>query len=350
MKEETEGNELVVIETKDIETIFKEGGCDPIIEGLKKEAAKFKGDVTTAKGRKEIASFARKFSTSKVYVCGLGKALSDKLRAKIAPINVERNKIETCCDELRDSVRLPLTEWEDAEKKRVADIEERIESIKAKLDIDLSVVDSGGIKAILDSVKAIVIDDSFEEFELAATKAKDHVLTHLKAKFIVRQNSEKEAAEAKRLEDERLEKERIEREEAIAKEAEEKGKREAEEKAEEDQKEKDRLAKEEIEKANREKLEAELATKKVEDEKREAAEQAERDKKQAIEDERKRVKEENKKAEAEDLKRQKDKKHRGKINKEAKLSFVTQNFNDAEAERIVTLIAKGLIKNVSIKY
>jgi hypothetical protein len=59
-------DELVVIKEIDIPSLFQKDGSNPIIEGLKKEAAKFKGDVTTTKGRKEIASFARKFSSSKV--------------------------------------------------------------------------------------------------------------------------------------------------------------------------------------------------------------------------------------------------------------------------------------------
>ena len=55
----TATNDLVVVEPKNISALFKKDGCDPIIEGLKKKAAEFKGDISTAKGRKEIASFAR---------------------------------------------------------------------------------------------------------------------------------------------------------------------------------------------------------------------------------------------------------------------------------------------------
>ncbi|MCK4830070.1 hypothetical protein KA005_80870 [bacterium] len=64
MSEETK--ELVVIEEANIPALFAEGGSEPIIEGLKREAAKFEGDISTKKGRDEIKSFARKFSTSKM--------------------------------------------------------------------------------------------------------------------------------------------------------------------------------------------------------------------------------------------------------------------------------------------
>ncbi len=358
----TETNELVVVKQANIPALFKKDGCDPIIEGLKKEAAKFKGDISTAKGRKEIASFARKFSTAKTYLDSLGKTLSDEYRAKIAPINAERNKIETCCNELRDHVRKPLTDWEDAEKKRVADIEERIHIINDFIDVQLVlIVTAEDAKDALNKVKDIPIDETFEEFELAATKAKGAALTQLEAKFIVLQSAEKEKAEAERLEKERLEREQKEREEKIAEEASETARIEAEDKARKEQEEKDRLAKEAIEKAERETLEAKLATEKadrekkeaeakVEQDKKDAIEKAEREKEEAIEEERKRV------AAVEESERQaeeklaKNKAHRGKLNKEAKQSFIDEGFEVEEAERIIKVIAKARIANITINY
>ena len=101
------------------------------------------------------------------------------------------------------------------------------------------------------------------------------------------------------------------------------------------------------EKAERETKEAED---KAEQEKKEAAEKAERDKEAAIEEERKRV------AAVEESERQaeeklaKNKAHRGKLNKEAKKSFIDEGFEDEEAERIIKVIAKGRIANITINY
>lgn len=340
--------DLVVVKEANIPALFQKDGCDPIIEGLKKEAAKFKGDITTAKGRKEIASFARKFSTAKVYVCGLGKVLSDEYRAKIAPINVERNKIETCCDELRDNVRKPLTDWEDAEKTRVANIEERIEFFNKFSDI--TYLDSEHAAKDLSLIKGVAIDESFEEFELAATKAKAAMVTQLEAKFIVLKNAEKETAEAEKLEQERIEKERIEREGRIAKEAAEKATREAEEKAKAEQEEKDRLAQEAIDKAEREKLEAQLATEKAEREKKEAAELAEKEKQDAIEADRKEREETQRLADAKEEKRQANIKHRNKIHKEVKVSLLEIGISEEDATAFVTMVKDGLVKHISINY
>ncbi|MCK5605055.1 hypothetical protein KAR91_24410 [Candidatus Pacearchaeota archaeon] len=344
----TEQNELVVIETASIPALFQKDGSDPIIEGLKKEAEKFKGDVTTVKGRKEIASFARKFSTSKTYLGKLGKALSDELREKIAPIQAERNKIETCCDELRDKIRKPLTDWEDAEKKRVADIEARIAFIGEAIDCEFA--GSYDADIALKRIRAIVIDESFEEFELAATKAKESTLKQLEANFIVLQNAEKEKAEADRLEKEKLEKEQKEREDRIAREAAEQATKDAEDVAAAEAEEKDRLAKEAIEKAERETLEAKEATEKAEREKNEAAEKAEREKQEAIDAETKRIEDEAEVKRLEDEKLAKNRTHRGKLNKAAKASFVSEGFDEAVSETLVKLIAKGKIANITINY
>ena len=383
-------DELVVIEKANIPALFKKNGCDPIIEGLKKEAEKFKGDITTAKGRKEIATFARKFSTAKVYLDKLGKALSDEYRAKIQPINEERNKVETCCNELRDKIRKPLTDWEDAEKKRVADIEARVEALGEFYENALYSpgcdITSLYINCKIEELKAIIVNESFEEFELAATKAKDAALTQLEAKFIVLQAQEREKAEAERIEAARLVNEQKEREEKIAKEAADKARKESEEKAKVEASEKDRKAKAAIEKAEREKLEAKLATEKAEREKkeaeenerrlkedhqkeldeaaaklrermdkeerdkREAAEQAEKDKEAAIEKEKQRQADEIKKDQEAEEKRQANKRHRNKIHKEAKASMLEHGISEEDATIFVTLVKDGRIKHITIDY
>ncbi|MCK5610625.1 hypothetical protein KAR91_52620 [Candidatus Pacearchaeota archaeon] len=376
-EKEIESGELVVIKEVDIPALFKRKGCDPIIEGLKKKAAEFEGDISTAKGRKAIASFAGKFSTSKVYIDKLGKALTDKLRDDIAPIQAERNKIKACCDELRDKIRKPLTDWEDAEKKRVADIEARINEITRYGEGACSYESSIRVKIEMDALKNIPVDESFEEFELAATKAKEASLTQLEAKFIVLQDAEKKKAEAERLEKERLEKERIEREEKIARESAEKAKQEAEEKAKAEAEEKERLAKESIERAKRKTLKAKEdkakaerektevieraerkkkeAAEKVEQDKRKAAEKAEKDKQQAIDDEKKRQADQIKADEEAEEKRQANKKHRKKISKEVseslRLWFVASVLSvpsEDEVESLVEAIIDGRIKNTNI--
>jgi septal ring factor EnvC (AmiA/AmiB activator) len=263
-----EKNELVVIESASIPAVFEKDGSNPIIERIKKEVREFSTDPTTKKGRDEIKSLAYKVAQSKTYLDGLGKDLVAEIKARTGIIDAERKKIRDELDTLKEEVRRPVTEFEEAEKKRVADIEERISSINAYLEIEAE--NSEHASRLVNEIKNIEIDKSFEEFELAATKARAAVLTQLEAKFIVLQNAEKEKAEAERLEKERLEKEQKEREERIAIEAAEKARVAAEEKARKEAEEKERKEKEEKERLEREKLEAQLAQEKAEKEKIEA--------------------------------------------------------------------------------
>ena len=350
----SESNELVVVEPVNIPALFEEDGSDPIIEGLKRKAAEFEGDVTTAKGRKEIASFAAKFSTAKTQLDGFGKTLSDEYRAKIAPINVERNKLKACCDESRDKVRKPLTDYEDAEKKRVADIEDRIGFFQKFMDINY--LYSEEVSKDLTLVNETIVSESFEEFELAATKVKQRTVERLEAKFIVLQNAEKEKSEADRIEKERLEKEQKEREEKIAKEAAEAATRAAEEKAKQESEDKDKASREAVEAAERATLEAKLATEKAEREKREAADRAEKDKAAAIKYEQDRLLRKKQIEEEAEEKRQTNKRNRNKIHKEIdesikKWSLTTKwTLNEEERKSLVDAMVEGKIKNITINY
>lgn len=356
-------DELVVLEEKNVAAVFQEKGSDPIIAGLKKKLDEFQPDITTKKGRDEIKSFSRKFSTSKVLLDNHGKALTDEYTVKVGVINAERKKLRDTCDEFRDAARQPLTDYENAEKKRVEMLEARVEEISNYGEITFHNYQlSSEVKVALDKLNAIVVDESFEEYELAATKAKQSALNQLEAKFIVLQNTEKEAAETERLEKERLEKEQREREDKIAKEAAETATREAEETAKEEAEEKERKDKEEKDKLEKETLQAKLDKEQAEREKWEAEDKAERDKKEAAERAEKdkvaavkyeqdrllRLKQIEDEAET---KRQANKKHRKKINNEAKESLRTVlACSEEEAEKIIVIIAKGQISNISINY
>jgi hypothetical protein len=343
-----EDNELVVVKPVDVPALFKEGGCDPVLGKLREILNGFEGDVSTAKGRKEIISFSRRFSTMKGMVDGHGKALIEKEKERLKIVDSERKKFRDECDMMRDEARKPVTDWEDAHKKRVADIEERIEFFNRFLDI--TYLNSEHVKKDLDLIKGVDINESFEEFELAATKAKAAVVTQLEAKFIVLQNAEKEKAEAERLEKERLEKEQKEREEQIAIEAAEKATREAEEKAKLEADEAERKTNEEKERLEKEKLEEKLKTEAAEREKLEAKERHDKELADSVKATEDRLKRE----EAEERQRleklAENKAHRGKINRAAKSALIKEGFGDGEAEKIITVIAKGLIDHITINY
>lgn len=344
-------DELVVVVEKNIPALFEADGSNILLKRIREEVGKFEPDISTAKGRKDIASNAHKVSKCKVRFDDLGKDLGDGYKKKLDIINAERKKFRDELDTLKIEVRKPLTDWEDAEKKRAADIEDRINEINRYGEGACNYESSIRVKIDMASLREITVDESFEEFELAATKAKEASLTQLEAKFIVLQNQEKEAAEAERLENERLEKERIEREEKIAKEAAEKATREAEEKAKAESEEKDRLAKEKVEKAEKEALEAKLTAEKAEREKKEAAEKAEQDKKDAVKAEQDRIEEEKRNEEEATKKREENKQHRNKIIKAAVDDLTTHcDVDNQQAAAIVATIINNLIRHIKIEF
>lgn len=106
---------LVTIEPVNALAIFTTPEkVDPILEAIRKVVSEFEPDVTTAKGRKEIASIAHKVAQSKTYLDGIGKKLTDEYKEIPKKIDANRKRIRDELDALKDEVRRPLTEWEDA--------------------------------------------------------------------------------------------------------------------------------------------------------------------------------------------------------------------------------------------
>lgn len=84
-------NQLIVIESKDAYQVFTtEGALDPIIARVKQEIDKFEPEVSTERGRKEIASMAYKVARSKTYLDNVGKQIADEV--KKTPKVVDANR------------------------------------------------------------------------------------------------------------------------------------------------------------------------------------------------------------------------------------------------------------------
>jgi colicin import membrane protein len=308
-------SDLVVIEQKNVMTVFtRDGAIDPILDKIAKEARSFVGDVSTAQGRKDIASMAYKVAQTKTYLDGLGKALVDEMKELPKKVDASRKSARDFLDALKEEVRKPLDDWE-AEQ-------ERIEAAK----------------------KAAA-----EAEALAKQIESDHELALLMNAEFNRQLEERLRAEAEA---------KLAHERRIAEEAAAKAKAEAEEKAlaEKQAAEKALLdAKLAQERAEREKLEAEKAAEqaKAEAELRAkmAAEQAEKDKLQAIENERKRIEAVAEAARKEEEAREADKEHRKRINNAILKSIIAESgVSDEQGKAIIVAIAGGKIPNVKISY
>lgn len=329
-------NELVVIEKSTALEVFKSSdSVEDIIRKVEQEVNSFIPDVTTAKGRKEIASLAYKVAQSKTYLDGLGKDLVAELKEIPKLIDANRRTVRERFDTLRDKVRQPLTEWEaeqdriEAEKQMLAWHEEALE-MNAAFD-----------KALAERIES------------------DHEIA-----LLMNEKFDRDLAEAKA----EAERQRIAHEEELKKQAAEQARLAAEQKAQQEIEaaaQREREAKEAAERAEREKQEAiqraeqaaKEAKEKAERDAKESQERAEREKQAAIEAERKkalkaeqaRLAEEERKRQ-EDAKRQEDKEHRRKYNQETLQALVSNGFDEKLATEFIKLVASNQIPHMTMNY
>jgi len=199
--------------------VFTGEGIDPIIQAVKDEVLGIAPDISTAKGRAEVKARAFKVARSKTALDDAGKALVAGKKAEIKVVDGARKKMRDSLDAIRDEVRLPLTEWEEAEAIRKAEearIEhERISSIQARISDmrDAATFFSGetadDMARRLEAVTEIVIDGSFVEFQPEAERAKAATIHAITTTFEARRQYEAEQAELAKLRAEQAERDRI---------------------------------------------------------------------------------------------------------------------------------------------
>ncbi|WP_159109580.1 coiled-coil domain-containing protein [Enterobacter asburiae] len=354
-------SELAIIEiAPDLApSIYVENGLDKFLEQIR-EGVNEVPDLSTAKGRARIASLAAQVSRSKTAVEKPGRDYLKRLKEQPKVVEAELRRFVTECDQLRDEVRRPLTEWEDAEKARTEAIQQRLVDLRALADV----IDTGGnylpsadIQDRIQEAKSVVLDESWQERAAEAGVAKDSTIQQLEASLAVAQKREHEAAELERLRKEAEEKARLEREETIRKEAAEQAKRDAEAKAKtelEAAARREAEARAATERAEREKIEAQQ---KAEREAKAAVERAEQEKKAAIAAERRRQEEveaarltEQKRIADEEARRAADKEHRRAINRQAIADLIESGLPQEMAEKALIAIASGKVSAISIKY
>ena len=357
MAKETE-TALVVLEPTTALAVFTEPAkVDPILAAIKKVVAEFTPDTATAKGRAEIASIAHKIARSKTYLDGIGKDLVDQYKEIPKKIDANRKRIRDELDALKEEVRRPLTEWEEAEKARVQGIKDRIAVIQQYVSMAGSAESSEAISDMINNVAAVEVDDHFAEFQAEAKAARDATLVKLYASLDAAMKREAEQAELARLRAEAAKREQEERDRKIAEAAAEKAKRDAEEAAARERAESERKAKEEREAAERRELELKLAAEKAERERLEAIERAEREKVAAVEAERKRQEEaervrlaEEAREKAENERRAADLAHREGIHRAIRDALKANGIPANHAAAVVSLISTGSIPFVTVEY
>lgn len=336
-------SELAIIEiAPDLApSIYVENGLDKFLEQIR-EGVNEVPDLSTDKGRKRIASLAAQVSRSKTAVEKPGRDYLKRLKEQPKVVEAELRRFVTECDQLRDEVRRPLTEWEDAEKARTEALQQRLVDLRALSDV----IDAAGnylpsadIQSRIQEAKSVVLDDSWQERAAEAGVAKDSTIQQLEASLAVAQKREHKAAELERLRKEAEEKARLEREEAIRLEAAEKATRDAEAKA-----------KAEIDAAARREASEKARAEEAERQRIETEKRATREKEEAVAAERRRQEEEQQRIADEEARRAADKEHRRTINRQAIADLIESGLSQEMAEKALIAIASGKVSAISIKY
>lgn len=351
-------NELQVLEQNSnaiVEAFKAEGGAKALFDRIAEQARSVVPDLSTDKGRKAIASMARKVASTKTAFDAHGKELKEQYTVITNKIDADRKLFRDSCDALRDEIRKPLTEWEEAREAHIQAIKDRISVFDAGRVDTFS--PSSLIQKVISEVEAIPIDESFEDFANEAAIKKDAALTSFKKTLEIVLAREAEQAELQRLQREEAERQQRERDAAIAKQAAEQARIEAENKAKAEREQAEKLARESAEReANlkAQKEAAELREAQLKQQAIEQAKQAEIKEKQAVEAERKRIEDEQAaqlKAQQEaEAARQANKEHKARICNEALAGLAEIGISEEQSKAIIRAIHAGSIPHVSIKF
>lgn len=321
----SETTDLVVIEKANALTVFKSADqIEEILQKVEREVMSFVPDVTTVKGRKEIASLAYRVSQTKSYLDGLGKDLVAELKEVPKLIDANRKTVRDRLDALRDKARQPYTEWEEEQERIKAEQEARIaaEKLAAQIESDHEI--------------ALLLNDKFDR---DASEAKAEA-------------ERQRAAHEEEIRRQAAEQARIEAEQAAQREREAAAKREADLQAAKEKAEADAKAAQE-----RAEREAREAQERAERQAQEARERAEREKQAAIEAEQRKAREaeaarlaEEKRIADEDAARAADVAHRKAVNNKALADLVAVGLTEEMARTVITAIAKGEVTAIRITY
>lgn len=369
----TETTDIALLEIKPDQapSLYVTNGLDKFLDQIR-QAVNEVPDLSTVKGRARVASLAAQVSRSKSAVEKPGRDYLRQLKEAVKPAEAELRRFVTECDTLRDEVRRPLNEWEQAEDARKQALQQRLITIRTLADV----IDDAGnylpstdIQERLSQAKSVTLDGTWQEIATEAGVAKDATVQKLEAAVIVARQREDQAAELERLRKEAEEKARRDHEEKIKQESAEAARREAEQKAQvereeaarreaelkakAEQAERDLVAAQE--RAGREAKEAQERTSKLA---QEAREQADREKQQAIEAEQRKAAEaeaarlaEEKRVSDETARRAADVAHRKAIGTLIVNSLMGHaGLTREQAIATLTAIKDNLIPHTSITY
>ncbi len=370
-------NELVEIEIPqesalEVFSAKDTAAIQPYLDRIRKEIDAFVPNVKSESGRKKIKSFAYSIARTKTGLDAAGKTLADEAKLVPKKIDANRKHIKDTLEEWQAEVRQPLTDWEDAEEKRLSDHAteiERISGLASATDLGGVAHDAVALKLLLGLVKEVEVNpDTCQEFEEEYSGAKARAMSSLQTLLDDRVKHEAEQAELQELREAQAARDEADRKAAAEKEAEERAalaaaqaKRDAEEQAAEDA----RKAEEKAEEERVAALEREEGLRRQTEEAEKAMEEAKaasaRAEARAAEDAKRAAEEATKKAERDaeerkqleatvEAKRRADNDNRSRVHAMIISALVSEGISEKVANQVVALIYKGAVPRVSIDY
>lgn len=359
--------DLIVAETLSAATVYAPGAVDAMLEKLERDVRAVHTDVSTRDGRAAISSLAFKVSRSKTALDELGKNLVADWKARSALVDADRRRVRERLDALRDEVRRPLTEWEDAERRRVEGHEAALLKLVEYARFDTYEPDAERIADRLARFNELPPRE-WHEFSKRATDTTAQVRASLQASHAAAVRREAERAELLKLRKEAEERTQRERDDRLQREAAEQARATAEAAAREaarvqaarEAAERARIDRERVA-AEEARLKAEAAERKARRDAEDAAEiarierleleeKAQRDAEAAVEAERRRAADERATAEAEQVRRETDEKHKKQVHDEIAAELARRGYTVKQARTIVDVLATGGVPHVRIEY
>ena len=319
------------------------GGLQSIIDQITQQAhEQAKGlDASTAANRKKLASIAYSVAQAKTGIDGEGKDLVSEAKAKIKVVDDNRKAVRDKLDTLRDTIRQPVTDYEQAEQERLA----AIQAVLDQLDTLSSANDSDGLRLSAEQLHmrkhqaaALAKNDYGDMAADVAAKA-ESTLKYLDTAIAAAEEYEQQQAEIERMRTEQAARERADHEAKIAAEAAEKARAEAEAKA-----------KAEREASERARIEAQLKAEQAERDKQAAIDRAEAEKQAAVQAERLRIEAEAAQAEKAEAERAANVEHRRKVNRKILAAMLESGIEEEAAKAFLLKAIQGKVPHLKITY
>jgi colicin import membrane protein len=375
VEEEQESTDLMVMASVNPLAIFTdEQQFSAFYEKMKAETAKHVPDVSTVKGRVAVRKLASGVTKAKTTLEKAGLRLTEEWRRQTAVVTAARKKMVDELDQLAKEVRAPLTEWEEAEKARVARCRAVIDELKAAAVITIEDT-SDTVRARGKEVWEVEIGDEFGDMAAEAESVKETAvatlgralnrliqeeadraeLQRLRAEAEEREareaaeREEREQAERDRLAAEEAERRRVEAEEAEAERI-----REAAERAAQEARDEEARKAREAEEARQREHEAALAEERRQREDAERIAREEREARERADAEREaeaaRVEAERVRQAEEDRKREANRAHRTRVQAAAKAAIMACGVDEPTAVAVVKAIVAGRVPAVTLAF